>query len=72
MRAAQVNAAGLVVNVMLMEPGDLAAFRPLFEPDELIVCGDEVGPGFTYVDGEFIAPPEPDPDAPNPQPEPAP
>jgi hypothetical protein len=39
---------------------------------ELIECADEVGIGWTYVDGEFSAPPEIDntlPEAPDAQPD---
>jgi hypothetical protein len=54
MRAAQVNADGLVTNVIEVEEDQLDAFKA-------IECPDEVGPGWTYDGTDWTPPPEEDP-----------
>jgi len=58
-RYAHVNAAGLVVNcsvwdgVTEYDPGEGVTMVQVSE-------GVVAGPGWSYVDGEFVAPPEPE------------
>lgn len=62
---AEVNSeTGLVAKTVLFED------QPIFDPPEghtYVEATDEVGPGFTYMDGEFLAPP-PLPTQPAPEP----
>lgn len=50
--------AGKVVNVILLDDPDAEGF------EDAIEVSDEVGLDWSYVDGEFIAPPAPNPGAP--------
>lgn len=56
-RYAHVDGNGLIVNVSLWDG------VTVFDPGEgvvLVEVGDApCGPGWSYVDGEFVAPPEP-------------
>ena len=60
MRAAQVNADGLVVNLIEVEPDELTGLAGAFAPDQLIECPDNVGPGWIYDGTDWAPPPLPD------------
>jgi hypothetical protein len=60
MRYAHINADGLVVNVSLWD-GE-SEYTPAEGITLVNVDGVACGPGWSYVDGQFIAPPKPEPD----------
>jgi hypothetical protein len=65
MTYALINAAGLVVNVILLDdPTDYTP--PSGQRLIKIPAGTAAGIGWTYVNGQFIAPPDPEPVPPTP------